>query len=863
MSLGSVGKQLSQLLRRQLDEAGVVCWFDPQGEYAAIVDSLDLGGAPVLRYEDSFFVLRKTLDQYLTGETPQSVVVYVPKDRAGTDHALVEVEVAGNVVLTGAPSLPRNTRLSVIARAAARATGRWTDQAADKLARDIESGILTSVDEIDRLIEGGDSRLQLIFSTGDPQAIALRFLSDESVDVEIAAKKALPELKECLARALGVGTEAVATAAEFRARLARFVLLSDLAMGIRGLPGALVGAQVAEGEAELQACAHLADQWRNRTDLRHVYRVAAGQVEQELGLAALDLAIPDSSAVQTFACVERLLQEGTERVLLQKAVPALVERARARQSSFWSEADPDMQAQWALIAAAGEVLVEAGRVEAGLKEGGGDIAVILRAYTEGDEPWCRLDTAHRNLEQLYQTLDVDLEARRGLEALVVQARQRYSAVSAALAEAFLRAYRDVGFKVTETGRQSEVFAQHVRPHLKTGKVAYVLVDALRYEMAEELMAAAGEDFEVSLKPVLGTVPTITEIGMAALLPGAEEGVEVVAAGSGRLALKVSGQVLGDRKTRLQYLAEKAGVPVIDCTLEELLPQPKRPLKQRIAEAQLVVVTSQEIDSLCEGENVSLARQVMDTLLERLLRGCRVLRNLGAQLIVVVADHGFLFGEEIGSDMKIEAPGGQTVDLHRRVWVGKGGAAEPACMRTPLAALGVQSDLDICVPWSLAAFKVKGGAGAYFHGGMSPQELVIPVLALRPRTKVAPVAGDITWQLIPGSAKISTRFISVQVTGVAAGLLEPVAPKVRVEVRVSGKPISKAVSASYGFEEATGAVQLKLADVPAGESRPVEGNTVALMIIGETTAATANIVLVDDVTGVELAKYEGIELAIAM
>ncbi len=80
---------------------------------------------------------------------------------------------------------------------------------------------------------------------------------------------------------------------------------------------------------------------------------------------------------------------------------------------------------------------------------------------------------------------------------------------------------------------------------------------------------------------------------------------------------------------------------------------------------------------------------------------------------------------------------------------------------------------------------------------------------------------------------------------------------------SGKPISKAVSASYGFEEATGAVQLKLADAPPGESRPVESNTVALMIIGETTAATATIVLVDDLTGVELAKYEGIELAIAM
>jgi hypothetical protein len=126
---------------------------------------------------------------------PESVVIYVPKDRARKDQALVEAEVAGIVALPG-HRLPRNTRMSVVAERQRR-HGAWTDQAADKLARDIESGLFKSIDEIDQFIEGGDSKLQLVFSTSDAQAIALRFLSDESVGVEIAAKKALPELKEC------------------------------------------------------------------------------------------------------------------------------------------------------------------------------------------------------------------------------------------------------------------------------------------------------------------------------------------------------------------------------------------------------------------------------------------------------------------------------------------------------------------------------------------------------------------------------------------------------------------------------------------------------------------------------------------
>lgn len=44
--------------------------------------------------------------------------------------------------------------------------------------------------------------------------------------------------------------------------------------------------------------------------------------------------------------------------------------------------------------------------------------------------------------------------------------------------------------------------------------------------------------------------------------------------------------------------------------------------------------------------------------------------------MVTADHGHLFGESLGRDRQIPAPGGETVALHRRAWVGRGGA-DPA------------------------------------------------------------------------------------------------------------------------------------------------------------------------------------------
>jgi hypothetical protein len=277
----------------------------------------------------------------------------------------------------------------------------------------------------------------------------------------------------------------------------------------------------------------------------------------------------------------------------------------------------------------------------------------------------------------------------------------------------------------------------------------------------------------------------------------------------------------------------------------------------------VLVTSQEIDELCEQDNIPQARRQMDGVLNDLRRGVRVLADLGVESIVLVADHGHLFGEEIGEDMKIDAPGGDTKDLHRRVWVGVGGNTEPSYLRTSLASLGVDSEFDIATPWTFACFKSKGGAKAYFHGGLSPQELVIPVMVLTPKAKKAagPPSG-IDWNLQAGAKKLTTRFFSVQISGTGTSLFEPEPPKVRVEVRSKGKCISAPVSASYGFEEATGDVTLKFAE---DDNRKIEPNTVTLMVTLDEAnpPKTVGLYLLDATTGAELRNLDKIEVAVSM
>jgi hypothetical protein len=163
---------------------------------------------------------------------------------------------------------------------------------------------------------------------------------------------------------------------------------------------------------------------------------------------------------------------------------------------------------------------------------------------------------------------------------------------------------------------------------------------------------------------------------------------------------------------------------------------------------------------------------------------------------------------------------------------------------------VDSEFDIATPWTFAVFKVKGGGRAYFHGGLSPQELIVPVVVLHSLAKASAPSAGIQWTLKSGTSKLTTRFFSVQITGEQSNLFEIEPPKVRIELRANKKPISIPVSASYGFEDATGEVKLKTAE---NDNKRIEPNTVTvkLLVPEEITQKTVEVHLIDATTGKDL------------
>ena len=189
-----VSDELVSLIKKQLEEHGIVVWYDPEGHYTRLIERLSIPETTILKYDGSFFELRYKMEPFLefvdeegnvsdNPDIPPKLLVYVPLRREDTEYALAEAEAHGVVMEPGASPWQRNTRLRVLAE---RVFKRIAPQEVRNILAKIDQGVL-SLEDLDRLAEREQDfgALKLIFDTSNPQEIILRFLSSQDFDSRI------------------------------------------------------------------------------------------------------------------------------------------------------------------------------------------------------------------------------------------------------------------------------------------------------------------------------------------------------------------------------------------------------------------------------------------------------------------------------------------------------------------------------------------------------------------------------------------------------------------------------------------------------------------------------------------------------
>ena len=737
---------IASTLDRLLRERRIVVFYDLRCEFQPFLDELDVVGTGVgdlprvcihdtlthvARFEGSFFDLKASVEPILAAPRPEPVLVYVPgfaKEKLGklrgpaTTNAqgrdvwnvLFELDCAGKSYEPSLRGLARNELRR-----------RYTDGDIDDM---LAPDSLTYHDVVRFLLqEGGEgggqaSLVKLVLGTGSSEELICRWLANEGHDADLEAKQAAPELLRLVQARLGLALAPDAGLAKARHQTLRYVLVNEFRSDLGGAPPEqLTVVPAPPTKDETQRVREVAE--RLRRDHPDTYSDIADGIERELNLPALKIDADALGTIDTFRFEEAALLEHAAALIADAHYERALELVLARRRSFWVDRSLGRLGQWETCRLMADLGREVARVRPLIKKGNCTPKSWVEGYA-GD--WYRADLAQRALESWVAKLEDEPEP--ALEKALGLVRRNHEALLKEMTQGYTSSLAAAGWSVGGVLHQTRIYPELVEPHVgKAGRVAYFFVDAMRFEMAADLVEQLEGAQELRLVPATGALPSITPIGMAALLPGASSSFSVVEH-KGKLASRIGDTVMPGLAERMKYL--KAVRPeAVDVDLGELLQKSTRALEKRLGDAPLVVVRSQSIDGLGEMDGGLLARQIMDTVIGNLARAVRKLARTGVEYFVITADHGHQFSIRKEEDMLMDKPGGDTIDQHRRCWAGRGGQTPAAATRVSGANLGYDTDLDFIFPKGLAVFRA-GGDLAFHHGGPSLQEMIVPVVTLR-------------------------------------------------------------------------------------------------------------------------------------
>ena len=840
---------LAQQLDDMLKKRGIVVFYDPRCEFEPFfrreleeigtgydgLPKVSIKGTPtfVARYDGSFFAIRAVVEPIAALDKPDPLIIYLPgitRDRKGS--VLMELEKSGTAY---EPQLKR-LALNVLRK-------RFTDGQIDEMLRPAT----VSYDDIVSFLRQGEegksaSVLRSIFDGVNSEALLARWLVDDRKDTAIAEKDAVPELLKLIHSRLGLSLPENTTVTEARDKLMRYVLVSEFRSDLTCEPPASSG-MVPEplGKEHLQRIRDIAESLRDNYPDRYVS--LANKVEDDLGLAGAGIDASYLGKVDTFRFEEGALLGYAGDLISVRDYTKALDIVRGRHRSFWVDRDVGRQAQWEGCRLMAELGREIERVQKGLDRVPNNPAKWIEAYTS-EEGWCRVDALQRRLEAWVAKMDEEPEIDKGLAVV----RRDHEELLKKMAGGFAKVLGEAGWAVTGALHQTHIYPDVVQPI--GGRVAYFFVDAMRFEMGVELARQLEGTTDLAVRPAIAALPTITTVGMAALLPSASASFSVVEH-KGKLAARIEGITMPGLAERLKYL--KAKVPdVVDLPLGKLLSASPSRLSKSIKDASLIVVRSQEIDALGENVDELTARAAMEGVIGNVARAIRKLASAGIGNFVVTSDHGHQFSIRKEDDMKTDNPGGDTVELHRRCWIGHGGMTPPGTVRVAGAELGYDTDLDFVFPTGLGVFKA-GGDLSFHHGSVSLQELVIPVVTLRMalQEKEEKLTGQ-TVQLLDVPEKLTNRTFGVRIV-VAGDLLTNEPVSLRVVLVAGNEQVGQAGMTIGGeLDQSSGILQIG----PNAEA------SVGMMLTRDDCEAV-RLVLLDPVTDAILGQSEEIPVKLGI
>ena len=262
------------------------------------------------------------------------------------------------------------------------------------------------------------------------------------------------------------------------------------------------------------------------------------------------------------------------------------------------------------------------------------------------------------------------------------------------------------------------------------RTVVIISDALRYEAGVELadkLRSLGRG-AVSVNPWYTMLPSITALGMAALLPHRELTLGV--RGKDQVVVETDGQSTAGIDARRTILEGADGRAF---TYEELKQDTIKVMRSKFKGTSAVYIYHDVIDATGDhAASESATPDAVNRAIDELSGLVGKLISADITRILVTADHGFLFqdSEPANDDTAKQGgvPRGRSISVKKRRYVlGKDLESTDDFVAFNATSVGLTDGPSIALPYGTRRIRIQGRGNRFVHGGASLQEIATPVI----------------------------------------------------------------------------------------------------------------------------------------
>ena len=339
------------------------------------------------------------------------------------------------------------------------------------------------------------------------------------------------------------------------------------------------------------------------------------------------------------------------------------------------------------------------------------------------------DQYYRQATELYFKIDPTSELFDSIQKVKLSLDQNYSKLCNRINLEWTRCLKETGGMASvHLLRQDDFYDEKIKPIQK--KVAVIVSDALRYEIAQELIGELAKSRHIaSLKPALAMLPTETKYCKPALLPHHE--LKLYGQGDEQ-DMAVDNRILSDTTKRCEHLQKYRDGAI--CVNFETVAEYNQDKNREIFKHSLVYIFHDVIDKNGHnGTSKEIVTNCRTAIKELATMIPKIHASYNVTEVYVTSDHGFLFNDIQFAEKDKHKINEECLERSTRYYLTNSEKEEPGVIKFRLDTVSGMlnaSNVMVAVPQGTNRFAAPSGGYMFTHGGAALQEIIIPVIVSR-------------------------------------------------------------------------------------------------------------------------------------